>query len=265
MKKLYLGKILDFVLWGSLLFFVCFVWARYFLRDFWLAILLSAMITSFVMIISKLVSNKKMKRLEAELKKQKNASAISTHFLLMTKPEILKAFFEKLSTKYEVKTKSDFLIVNGKMLRPIYTSKKIADKDIIESYKKAKTISAKKLIVCCKEADDTATEIVRIIKDCEIVLLTETEAYKNIFEPLNFDVPKIEETKKEQKKWSDYLNIALSKERTKNYVLVSIFMLFSSFVLRYNVYYLVFASITALLAIYSHFNTKFNKKSQKLL
>ena len=265
MKKLYLGKIFDFVLWGSFLFFVSFVWARYFFKNFWTAVLASIFITSFAMIVFRLINRKKLEKQKIELIKQKNASAISTDLLLKTKQEILKIFFEKLSVKYDVKIKSDFLIVNSSVVRPIYVCKKITDKDIIESYKKARTVNAKKLIIVCKEADETATEIIKMINSFEIVLLTEIDAYKNIFEPLKFEIPKIEEVKKEQKKFSEYLSFALNKSRTKNYVLVSIFMLFSSFVLRYNIYYLLFASVTAFLAIYSHFNTKFNKKSQNLL
>ena len=71
------------------------------------------------------VSHKKIKKQQAELIKQKNATAISTNFLLKSKQEILKIFFNKLSLKYDVQIKNDFLLVNEKMLRPIYTSKKL--------------------------------------------------------------------------------------------------------------------------------------------
>ena len=42
---------------------------------------------------------------------------------------------------------------------------------------------------------------------------------------------------------------------------ISVILLFSSFILRYNVYYLIVATITTSLSLYSHFNTKFNAKN----
>lgn len=190
----------------------------------------------------------------------KNASDITTNFLLLKKTETLKIFEKKLSVKYNIKQKSDFLIVNKNILRPIYSASIITSKDVLETYTKTKDENFDKLIIVCKKASIDAKEILPLFSNIKCMVLEEFEAYENIFKPLNFEIPAIKKTKKEKKKITDYLSLALNKQRTKNYLMISVFMLFSSFVLRYNIYYIVFASITTLLGLYSYFNKRFNSK-----
>ena len=258
MKVLKISKIIDFVFGTAVLFLISFVWTRYFLHDTWLTILISSIITFVVATIYHFISKTKKQKIELTNKEIKNAKQIATGFLLSTKQEILKTFYEKFNVKYNTKIKSDFLLVNDKVLKPIYSTQTITDREILEAYLKVKDISAKKIIITCQNADTTAYNFCKLVTDKEILILTEFEAYTNIFKPLNFDVPEIKATP-HKKNAQYYLSLALNKSRTKNYLIVSAFMLFASFILRYNIYYLTFASITGLLALYSHFNTRYNK------
>ena len=151
-------------------------------------------------------------------------------------------------------------MVNDKVLKPIYTSQTITDKEILETYLKVKDTPAKTIIITCKQANETCYDFAKMIANKKIIILTEIDAYENIFKPLQFEVHNIEMEQKQKKSFQQFLEFSLNKARTKNYVLVSIFMLFASFVLRYNVYYLIFSSLTGLLALYSHFNLRYNKK-----
>ena len=259
MKVLKLSKILDFLFWYSILFFIFFVWTRYFLHDIFATILISATLTFLVAILYQFFNKKKMKKENLTKQDEKNADAITTGFLLSTKQEILKTFFEKLDKKYNTKIKSDYLLVNDKVLKPIYTTQTITDKDVMDIFLKIKDTSIKKLIITCKKADESCYLFAKLISNKEIIILESQQAYQNIFKPLAFDVPEIL-TKSTKKTFQHYLSFALNKQRTKNYLVVSLFMLFASFVLRYNIYYLIFSSITGALALYSHFNIRFNKK-----
>ena len=265
MRILKLSKITDFIFFAGLMFLICFLWLRYFLHDFWLAVILSATITFVTMSIYHIFYKNKENKQNISHEEIKKANQITTKFLLSTKTEILKTFFEKLEKKYNTKIKSDYLLVNDNVLRPIYTTQTITDKDILESYTKIKDTSAKKLIITCQNTDESSRLCAKLITDKEIVILTEFEAYETIFKPLEFEVPDINTLQKTKKNFSYYLSFALNKSRTKSYLIVAVFMLFASFVLRYNIYYLIFSSITGLLALYSHFNTRFNKKQQNLM
>ncbi|HAJ78082.1 MAG TPA: hypothetical protein DCO89_03345 [Clostridiales bacterium] len=260
MKILRISKIFDFLFGIILLFFICFVWTRYFLHDVFLTLLISAIITFFISSIFYILNNKKTEKKSFSKQEIKNAKSISSNFLLSTKQEILKAFYEKFNVKYNTKIKSDYLLVNDKILKPIYTSQTITDKDVLETYLKVKDTSPKTIIITCKNANESCYDFAKMIANKKVIILTEIEAYENIFKPLQFDIPNIETEFKSKKTFQQFLEFALNKSRTKSYALVSVFMLFASFVLRYNIYYLIFSSITGTLALYSYYNVRYNKK-----
>lgn len=262
MKSNKLSLVLDLIFGTSFVFLICFIWARYFLHNLSLAILFSGIITFCVVGIFYFVKSKKSEKQKVSKTDLAKAHDISTYFLLCTKQETLKEFEKILSKNHDVKIKSDMLIFDKVAIRPLYLSTEITDKDVLDSFSKIKNISIQKVIICCLSASAKAREIANIIKDKTITIFTEYDAYKNIFKPANFSVemPKPPKLKARQR-FLKYGQIAFNKSRTKSYFLVAVIMLFSSFIMRYNIYYLVFATITTILALYSHFNTKFNTKN----
>jgi len=265
MRITYISKILDFVFGNLFVFFVTFVWTRFFWNDQRINLLVSFVIMVFVCLIYNYFSQKKAKKSEINKQDIQNAQDISTNFLVLSKNDVLKTFAKNLGKKYNVKIEKNFLHINGNLLFPIFDMQEITDKEILAVYQKAKNIDCKKIIVVSHKKNVSATQITEIFTDKKFVLLDATEAYKSIYKPLEFDVPKIEHKTPKKHSAKDYLNVAFSKKNTKNYFMVSAFLLFGSFVLRYNIYYLVFASITTIFALYSHFNKRFNKNEEKII
>lgn len=262
--KTKLSIVLDFVFGTVFVFLICMLWARFFIHNLFVCILICAIITFCVVALYILISKKNTKKITESKKELSVASDISTYFLLCTKQETLKEFHNILSNFGSVKSKGDVLLTNDVAIRPLYYSTEITDKDVLESFAKIKNTSIKKIVLCCKSSNPKAKEIAEIIKEKQIIILTEFDAYKKIYEPANFVVklpsnPKEKSTIKERIK--NYSQFALNKQRTKNYLFVSVALLIGSFILRYNIYYLIFATLTTALALYSHFNKKFNNST----
>ena len=76
MKVLKIGKIFDFIFGATFLFLTAFVWIRYFLHNFWLTIVLSAIITFSIMAIYHYVQNRHNKAQVLTEKEKENANAI---------------------------------------------------------------------------------------------------------------------------------------------------------------------------------------------
>ena len=266
MRVSYFGKIFDFVFGNLLVFFVAFVWTRFFWSDQRINIAVSFVMMILVCLIYNYFAQKRAKKTEMNKMDIQNAQDISNGFLLSSKADILKSFEKHLSKKYSVKIEKSFLHINGNILYPVFDVQEITDKEILAVYQKTKNITCKKTILVCHKKNDSANEITQIFAGKQFVILDCVEAYKSIYKPLEFDVPKFEHKVKKEKTAKQYLSVAFSKKNTKNYFMVSAFLLFGSFVLRYNIYYLVFASITTIFALYSHFNKRFNiSKNEKLI
>lgn len=260
MKKSKLSLLFDFLFGVSAVFLVVFVWTRYFLHDFWLTIVLSVIISFCVCSLYYFVGRKKRKKLEISKSEVKKISDISTYFLLSTKTETLKTFLNFLPKEKNPKIKSDMILCEKTALRPLYHSTEITDKDVIESYAKIKNTAFEKLIICCKSASAKAKEIAGLISSKEILILTEVDAYKKIYLPVDFNPPIIEVSpKNKQNNLKNLASVAFNKKRTKDYFIVSVILFFSSFILRYNIYYLIWSTVTCSFALYSYFNKRFNK------
>src|SRR5574344_1867005 len=192
MKKTKFSKLFDFLFGSIFVFLICFVWSRYFIHNIWITVLISATITFCSVALFHIVkSNKEVHQNFNQLELEK-AHNFSLNFLLSTKQEVIKTFSKYVGEKYTVKLKSDYLIVNNNILRPIYTTQTISDKDVLESYAKVKNTNCKKIILTCQNASENARLVVSMIKDKKIVILTEYDAYMDIFKPLSFPIPTLE-------------------------------------------------------------------------
>ena len=242
MRVGYLSKIFDFVFGNLFVFFVAYVWTRFFWTDQRINLLISFFVMVLVCLIYNYILQKKEKKTASVKKDIQNAEDISTNFLLMTKTEILKQFCKFLGKKYQIKQEKSYILVNGNILYPVFDGQELSDKDILLIYQKTKDIDCKKIIVVCHKKSNSANEILQIFGDKKYIILDAIEAYKSIYKPLEFEVPKVCHKTKKDKNIKTYLNVAFGKKNTKNYFMVSAFLLFGSFVLRYNIYYLIFAS-----------------------
>lgn len=266
MRTTYLSKILDFVFGNLLVFLIAYVWTRFFWTDQRINFLISFFVMILVCLLYNYFSEKKAKKTKTNKEQIQNANNISTSFLLSAKQDVLKTFAKNLNKKYQAKLEKSMIFVNGNILLPIFEVQEITDKEVLNAYLKTKSLTCKKLILVGHKISQSATDIANLITDKKIVLLDAMSAYKSIYQPLGFDVPKVQITAKKTKNVKQYLNTAFSKKNTKNYFMVSAYLLFGSFVLRYNIYYLIFASITTIFALYSHFNKKFNaEQNEKLI
>lgn len=259
MRKTKISFIFDFLFGVSFVFLVVFVWTRYFLHDFALTIIVSIVISFVICALYYFFVKRKQAKNELSNKEFQQINDISLNFLLSTKQENLKTFMTFLPKSANAEIKSDQIVFDKTALKPIFNVTELTDKEILESYTKIKNTNITRLIICCKSISEKGLKIARLVSDKEIVVLNQFEAYKKIYKPVNYCPVKRECKQKKQNTFKNLLAVAFNKKRTKDYFWVSFVLIFSSFILRYNIYYLISASITCCLALYAHFNKRFNK------
>lgn len=250
------GKMIDFVFGNLLVFLIAFVWTRFFWTDNRINFCVSLVVMILVCLTYNFIFEKKSKKIELSAKQEQNANAIVNGFLLSEQRNVLEIFAQNFAKKYPVTKQNGFLIVNGNIFLPFFDKLEICDKDVLYAFYLSKKFDCKKVVIACNALNKSAIEAENLVGK-KIVILDKASAYKNIFLPLGFDVPKIEEQTK-RKNINEVFAKAFNKGQTKNYLIVALFLLFSGFVMRYNVYYLIFASINGVFALYSHYNKKYN-------
>lgn len=172
--------------------------------------------------------------------------------------------------KKNIKTvnKSDYMFFNGTMLRPVYSASQVTDSAVIETCQKAKTSRLKivKIVICGREFSNEAKAAAKEIPDFKISLLNESDVWFKILKPAEFSPKQFAKTKEKmpmKNKINGMFNIAFNKKRFKGYMFSAILLLFGSYFMRYNIYYLTFSSLLLCFAFFSYFNKPFNKVSNE--
>ena len=245
-------------------FFITFIWIRYHVHNTFLILLYTSILTFVICSIIHIFYKKKQKKYNLSKKDSKNIENLSFFLNFQTKQQVLNYFKTAIENKnFTVKTNGNFLVFEQNILYANYLTTCTNQNDIIDIVVKAKSknFTQKNLVICSPCFNDEAKKITRRVTDFNIQLLNEKDVYYKLFKPIALPIEKVKNKKTKKQKALELLNIAFNKKRFKGYFFSAIILLIGSYFLRYNLYYLIFASILSIFAIFSYFNTTFNKKT----
>lgn len=238
-----LSKISNIILKYFLLFAVCFLWLNYIRISNTLAFTISISVSIVVGYTIHLLQGLKTKRINVS--KEENAKIENTSLQLMygTKKQVLDFFYNTFKTKYTIKKHIDYITLNDYDFFPIYSTDTITQGDVLRAIKQ----SENEIIIACVSADQSAIKCAKLTSK-NVVILTQTDVYrvlKNYDSFPNFNITK---TAKKKLKFVDIKNSTFAKANAKGYIISSIIILFSSFFVRFNIYY---TCISTLLLIFA--------------
>lgn len=244
-----------------LIFLLIFIWMRFFIKKFWLAVAISIAITILFDLIIKIFLVKKSNR---ETLKQKEKEECENMFFSLAISKNPLTFFNNLAKiRYKTVKNKNYIKIEHEndnvILYPhlffstlnIDNIKKIITKINKENYRK--------LVIVCNEINNDCYDFIKKI-DKEIVLLDKYETYSKLYKEYNF-YPEITTIKKNNNKatFREILDFSFNKYKVKSYFLSALALLFSSLFVKNNLYYCIVASILMIFAIISFFNPFKNK------
>lgn len=254
-----------------IIYLILFVWIRYFSHSFYIALILSLILTIFVDFTLRLISIKKNKKKISREKEQKLIERYNNALIFSEDKEVLDFFYKLALVGHTAEKKSSYILVKSAtsnvVLFPFITFRSFSSDDLVYVLNKLKNVSCSKIVICTNIVDDEAKKIAEKIGS-KIKILNKEETYFSLMKEYNvFPERQIEFVEKEKLSFASFLSLALNKKRTKSYFFTSIFLLLSSFIVRYNLYYVVMSSVLLVLSFISFTNPKFNKKeiNEKIL
>ena len=269
MKKNYSSSIIDNLVLIFSVFFISFLWIRYYEHNTFLVLLFSSLITFFICAFLHFILKKRQKNQKIKQKEAIFIEKISNFLIFSTKQQILSVFEKCIkSKKVETKRVGDYIIFNDILLRPIYSRQTVLDSDVIESILKAKSkkLTEKNLIICGVGFSAEAKEVAKKCSQINITLLDQKQTYFTFFKSTNFCLNDENEKKKLplKTKLKNLSLIAFNKQRFKSYLFSALVLFVGSYFMRYNLYYLISSTVLILLAFFSYFNKPFNKPEKDI-
>ena len=246
MSKFKIINLIDKLFISSAIFLIVYAWINFYTRNLWLTFFLSLIFTFAIVytlfyFVNKKVTNKKTNK--------KNEDDIEKNFLafkLSSKQEKLNILNSIISLNYKTEYDKNNLIFykeNKKTLIILATTYNMIDTKIllnlIDEFYSDNIDSF--LIVCESIAPDILKDI---FKDKEINFITKKILFNdyflknNIFPKtthLNLTKPKIN--------FKNILNSLFIPQKAKSYFTCGLILIFSSIILPYHYYYIVFGSV----------------------
>lgn len=261
-----------------LIFTLIFIWARYFIRTFWIALLVTTVITICIDFATRFIGRKKFKVSSLKLQEKEDAENM---FLSLTTNGTGMTFFTNLAkTKHEnVSKKTKYIIIthNTKqadgtekssktILYPCLQFSMLSADQIAIIMKQIQKENAQKLVICCYDLDKNAAVFGKNF-DIQLAILDRFDTYQKLYKPYAF-FPEITMSYRKDKKMAikDLFAYSFNKGRTKGYVFSAFVLFLSSLFVRANLYYCIMASLLLVFALISYFNPVFNpKQSNEIL
>ncbi|MEG1500170.1 MAG: hypothetical protein RR400_03815 [Clostridia bacterium] len=234
-------------------------------KDLKIAILLSVIVTIILNCIIKFLLNKKAGKRESSRQIEEKINEYAMSFLFNDDSSNVDFFFNLAKEKHDATKKSHYVIIQNKkskiVLYPFFSYNKFSSDDLILAFNQTKKDNPTRLIICTNEIDADAMKLKDKLQQLEIVILDKYDTYYKLLKEYDFYPKNKVDIKKDNKKsFKDFLGLALNKKRTKGYFIASLILLISSFIVRYNIYYVIMSSLLLVLALISFLNPKFNKQ-----
>lgn len=264
MRNFSLYNIFDIIFRVVIIYILSFVWIRYFIKNLALSLVLASIFTLVCEIIIQFVKKKLQQKNKISKDEQKEIENMTNSFVYSTETQNINFFYNLAKTKHNAVKKSKYIEIihpNTKIiLFPFFLLRELNAQDIIYVYNKTKNANPKRIVICTNNFDNTAQTLANKLPT-QTVLLDSKQTYFNLIKKYGVYPPKVELKIPQRQTFNDLLSYALNKKRTKGYLFSSILILFCSFFVPYNLYYIIMSSVLLILAFASFSNIKFNKRT----
>lgn len=260
MSKFGIINLIDKIFVTLAIFLIIYAWINFYVRDLWATFVLSVIFTFACVFLLYFAINKKQAKKNISTKKNKEIDENFLAFKLLNKQEKLELLNSILIKDYITILKKNclsFVKDNKKFLVIIATHiKQMSQEDLLNTIDLNHSQQCDGFLVIC---NDVSTNInTKIFNNKSIEIVTKTKLYSNYFEKHNLYPDKSEINFNSTKlSWTDILKGVFIPKKSKAYFVYGLLLIFSSLILPYHAYYIVFGSMLLLFSVICKILPKF--------
>ncbi|MBE5741553.1 MAG: hypothetical protein E7351_03410 [Clostridiales bacterium] len=241
MSRFKIVNLIDKIFVSIAVFLIIYAWINFFVRDLITTFIISLVFSFAVVFLLYFFINKKQTKISTNKKNLEDINEKHLAFRLMSNEEKLRLIYDIISTQYEKK-------LDGKTTVILATHiEKLSQNDLIniicEVDEKFDTIE----IICNEYQPNIRLDI---LSGKKIKLVDKNKLYKDYFEKANIfpDLNKIN-TKINKPTFKEILKNFFLPHKAKSYFFCGLILIFSSIILPYHYYYIIFGTVLLIFAI----------------
>ncbi len=269
MKNFRLANIIDFIFTNILIFLIVFVWLKFFNKNILYSFILSLFFLVIFNLLKVFFKGKKTTKLKLNKNLEKDIELYMYSLISNTNEENL-LFFKNILKKFNPTTENNIIFYKKNEIKyalcPLFESANLNIEKALKNISCCKTKNIKNILILCSICQKKDKILLEQISEMNIKIYQKKEIYLNLFKPSN-TYPNIKFNFKESKKIKIYelLEISFNKSKAKGYFLSGIFIFFCSFIMKYNIYYVLMSSILFTFALISYIKKDKSIKKETLL
>lgn len=256
MSKFKFINILDFIFISIGILLIFFAWINFFIRNIFLSFLFSVFLSAVTIFFVIYFKNRKINK--SNLKTNEQLSIAKFKFAIQSSSSAkLVSILKQLVPKNcitKVKLGNIFFTENGKerVFIPFY-SQDLNDTLLLNLIK---NINISNITIFCSNYTKEAKYISSIFNNKTITLVSLDDLYSLTSQKkIKVDTENIDLTKPKVS-IKEILKNSIRKDKAKGYFISGLVLLFTSLIIPYKIYYVIFSSILILLSILCKFKTK---------
>ena len=249
-----------------LFFVVIYIWLKFSLKSTSLIFLLSSIMTAAFEMISLFASKRNNQIKALKISQQQEAEDMFFSLLNLEDPVLFFNNLFKIRHNNTIRKKDYLIIYTGEnkkiLIYPFIKLQPFSADNLFEIIKKENNVS--KIIIICNEYDLNYNKYLNT-SSTEIVMLNKYQTYSAIYSEYEY-FPEITTKSYAKSKISlkEFFRNAFEKSKTKGYILAGLFILFSSFYVKFSLYYKIAASLLFIFALISLFIPRSTIKKELL-
>ncbi len=252
MSKFKIVNLFDKIFVSVSIFLIIYAWLNFYIRNLFSTFILSLIFSSAIIFVLYYFLNKKHERVKLNKKSTDEMNKSFLSFRLTPKKEKLDLLYQIFSREYETKLDNGILSYvkdDKKHIVLIATHiDRIKENELINLVDEFVNLDFDVIDIICQDVSQNINS--NIFIDKKIVFLTKEKLYTDYFSKYSIfpDDSKID-TSITKLKFRDILKNFFLPEKARSYFFCGLILIFSSIILPYHIYYILFGSTLLIFAI----------------
>ncbi len=252
MSKFKIVNLFDKIFVSVSIFLIIYAWLNFYIRNLFSTFILSLIFSSAIIFVLYYFLNKKHERVKLSKKSTDEMNKSFLSFRLTPKKEKLDLLYQIFSREYETKLDNGILSYvkddkNHIVLIATHIDR-INENELINLVDEFVNLDFDVIDIICQDVSQNINS--NIFIDKKIVFLTKEKLYTDYFSKYSIfpDDSKID-TSITKLKFRDILKNFFLPEKARSYFFCGLILIFSSIILPYHIYYILFGSTLLIFAI----------------
>lgn len=252
MSKFKIINLFDKLFISISIFLIIYAWINFYVRNLWTTFFLSLIFSAACVFVLYYFLNKKQEKVELGKKNTDEMNKSFLVFRLTTRKQKMELLYNLLSKEFNTKLDNGILTYikdEKKHLVIVATHiELISENDLINLVDEFLDIDVDVIDIICNDVNPNINS--KIFVDKKIIFITKQKLYLDYFSKYQIfpDNSKID-TSITKLRFKDILNNMFIPQKAKSYFFCGLILIFSSIILPYHIYYIVFGSLLLIFSI----------------